>query len=123
MTDDQINIAIAENVFGWRQSVATHPQSGNLVVIWTDNKSNFSHLRKPANFCNDLNAMHDAEISLSGDGLECSLNEARYGEALFRVINPTKDGAGTSDFDKITASARQRAEAFLRTLGKWEEQS
>jgi hypothetical protein len=122
MNDEQINEVIAL-IHGWDMD----PEEAHE---W---KSRGSWVKSPRgqmkgryeipSYCNDLNAMHDAEISLSGDGLECSLNEARYGEALFRVINPTKDGAGTSDFDKITASARQRAEAFLKTLGKWEEES
>jgi hypothetical protein len=121
MTDDQINIAIAE-ACGWDMDPeeAHEWESRGKWAKSPRGQMKFRH-RFPT-YCNDLNAMHEVEISLSGDGLECSLNEVRYGEALFRVINPTKDGAGTSDFDKITASARQRAEAFLRTLGKWEEQ-
>jgi hypothetical protein len=120
MTDDQINIAIAE-ACGWTD--CEHVEALGLCKGKHENvlpQYFFGYSQLP-DYCNDLNAIHDAEISLSGDGLECSLNEARYGEALFRVINPTKDGAGTRDFDKITATARQRAEAFLRTLGKWEE--
>jgi hypothetical protein len=65
--------------------------------------------------------MHEAEKVVGGDDYEAGLREAIYSNELFRIINPTKDGAGTSEFDKITATARQRAEAFLRTLGKWEE--
>jgi hypothetical protein len=114
MTDDQINIAIAENVLGWRQSVAGHPQSGNLVVIWTDNESNFSHFRKPAKFCNDLNAMHEAEMTLPlGRKRKQWDNSRSEFRSYLRLIS--------GYFGSIHATARQRAEAFLRTLGKWEE--
>jgi hypothetical protein len=58
------------------------------------------------NYCSDLNAMHEAEESLKGKQF------GTYGIALNDI-----DGSLWG----IRATARQRAEAFLRTLGKWEE--
>jgi len=55
-------------------------------------------------YCADLNAMAQAEHSLAARQFEGYLIE------LLDVIH-----------EPILASARQRAEAFLRTLGKWEE--
>jgi len=55
-------------------------------------------------YCNDLNAMHEAEKTLTGKHFEDYLME------LLDFID-----------EPILANARQRAEAFLRTLGKWEE--
>jgi hypothetical protein len=118
MTDDQINIAIAENVLGWRQSVAGHPQSGNLVVVWTDNKSNFCHFRKPAKFCNDLNAMREAEQKLWSMNWELRF-EFIY--QLAKVVNPIHGYRMQEGIDLLDATARQRAEALLKTIGKWEE--
>ena len=56
-------------------------------------------------WCNDLNAMHEAEAKLSF-------------EQLYKMEARLKEMTGAVCF---RATARQRAEAFLRTLGKWEE--
>jgi hypothetical protein len=57
------------------------------------------------NYCNDLNAMHLAEWNLSDEELwRMACHIKRQDEAWY-----------------FRASARQRAEAFLRTLGLWEE--
>jgi hypothetical protein len=82
MSDEDINIAIAELVNG-------------------DNESPFH------NYCNDLNAMHEAEkFLLSEYGMS-------YCTCLTYLI-------GKSVYASVHATARQRAEAFLRTLKKWE---
>ena len=55
-------------------------------------------------WCNDLNAMHEAEKTLTSAQL------LDYIAFLFDTC-----------YEATVATARQRAEAFLRTLGKWEE--
>jgi hypothetical protein len=65
-----------------------------------------------ADFCTDLNAMHEAEKVLAPS------NWNRFSEKWWNYYHHLLDG----DVHKIIhATARQRAEAFLRTLGKWEE--
>ena len=95
MTNEQINSAIEKNI-----RPALH---GNIY-------------RPPRDFCNDLNAMHEAERSLNSQQVQ------DYTLNLLRVTN--NDGAkfhGTLGcFAHVHATATQRAEAFLRTLGKWE---
>jgi hypothetical protein len=59
-------------------------------------------------FSGDLNEMHEAEKVLTGK------QQGYYWDHLQYII--TDDG-----FEQLHATARQRAEAFLRTLGKWEE--
>jgi hypothetical protein len=59
-------------------------------------------------FSGDLNEMHEAEKVLNSD----DIFEAYY-LALYDVTQSTRW--------PVCATARQRAEAFLRTLGKWEE--
>lgn len=58
-------------------------------------------------WCNDLNAMHEAEKVLREKELlfeyGMHISNSHHYEYLLR------------------ATARERAEAFLRTLGKWEE--
>jgi len=62
--------------------------------------------RMARDYCTNLNAMHKAEQELNANQWHqyaLALNEVCWHWAL------------------IHAPARQRAEAFLRTLGKWEE--
>jgi len=58
-------------------------------------------------WCGDLNAMHEAE-----NGLNKNLRN-QYIDWLGTIH--------TDSWEFATATARQRAEAFLRVLGKWEE--
>lgn len=66
------------------------------------------------NYVGDLNAMHEAEKTLPRD------RQVTHGALL-----ACECGYGTWDefhfFDGAHATARQRAKAFLRTLGKWRE--
>jgi len=89
MTDDQINATIAE-ACGWKGCTECNEP------ICEDNFI--------PNYCNDLNAMHQAEETLpDGDLWTMKYNLPLQGGLEFR------------------STARQRAEAFLRTLGLWEE--
>ena len=83
MTDQQINAAIAE--------IQRFPD-----MYWVKD------------YCNDLNAMHEAEKYLDTDELFRG-----YYFALCDITRSTRW--------PVHATARQRAEAFLRTLGKWDE--
>jgi len=69
-------------------------------------------------YLDDLNAMHEAEATLTK---EQGLGMA---ESLMRVLNDanrnTPRWLGPTAFDYLHATAAQRAEAFLRTVGKWE---
>ena len=62
-------------------------------------------------WCNDLNAMHEAEKVLVEKGVNMWW---RYVDFINRH-NPTRLGRETA----VHATARQRAEAFLLALGKW----
>lgn len=57
------------------------------------------------NYCGDLNAMHEAEAKQSW-GTICKIDS--YLKQMFGNVI-------------LRCTARQRAEAFLRTIGKWEE--
>lgn len=102
MTDQQINAAIAK-ACGW-EDVAPLKENPN---VWIGKHGGY--YQNLEEYCDDLNAMHEAEEVLlwdNGPGVwECYRNKLRgkYGE------------------DDIHTTARQRAEAFLKTLGKWEE--
>ena len=62
-------------------------------------------------YLNDLNAMHDAEKVLIRPNLYAQGGWGMYLRHLSIV---------TDEQHPIDATAAQRAEAFLRTIGKWE---
>ena len=68
------------------------------------------------NYLSDLNAMHEAEKVL-----DTPRKRICYAEELGRIWTGRKDRA-IPDWGFIhDATAAQRAEAFLRTIGKWVE--
>ena len=95
MNDEQINQRIAE-ACGW-----TVDKRG---LGWLSPKGYYT---EPPDCSTDLNAMHEAEKVLRDADLlfeyGMHISNSHHYEYLLR------------------ATARQRAEAFLRTLGKWEE--
>jgi hypothetical protein len=105
MTNKQIkiNIAIAK-ACGWTE-IGQYTQA---IDGWYGYEpENGLHFQVP-NYCNDLNAMHEAERQMrSGDW-------TRYCQYLAEY------GGGTVRFVSVHATAQNRAEAFLRTIGKWE---
>jgi len=107
MTDEQINAAIAK-ACGWRKE--------DGVYMWTANDIDYT-CPDLWDWTNDLNVMHEAEQILKRIGPE-------YARWLLEIVSRDA-GPGifyaAGSFAHIKAKARQRAEAFLRTLGNWEE--
>ena len=93
MTPEQQRIAIAE-ACGW---LKVH---GHSVAGIPD-------------YLNDLNAMHDAEETLQES------QRVTYSNELYDLAVEHQLKTGKWSYLSMTAS--QRAEAFLRTIGKWEE--
>jgi hypothetical protein len=119
MTEEQINAAIAE-ACGWRlhgspehQKTTEGWQFGHQFAINPFGKV-VSRNSIP-NYCNDLNAMHEAEKMLT------RLNRHDFCDALLDIVADSTNHLWDL-CEVLTATARQRAEAFLRTLGKWEEE-
>jgi hypothetical protein len=127
-TADQINVAIAEHL-GWHaensqnkfSALIFNPQ-GNSAKRWVKNTGgewvdmwiNGAHF---PSYCTDLNACHEMEKHIHRSQMQ----------AYCHYINSTVQG--TMDvstnmmlyFSHVHATARQRAEAFLRAVGKWKE--
>lgn len=118
MNPEQQRIAIAE-ACGWKlKSNGLSPmwswQNESLIhrIKWVAHKVMASHGVLP-DYLNDLNAMHDAEKVLTEDQQEQYLNNLYEVCNLHSMINDA--------WNLNCATAAQRAEAFLRTIGKWEE--
>lgn len=119
MTDQKINVAIAE-ACGWEFEPSrdvngkARPEawvSPNGERIWTDNPI--------PDYANDLNAMRDAEMTFDGQSKAFFyFDEIRA--TILRHAGLSLNGC-VGNFRFLTAPARIRAEAFLRTIGKWEE--
>jgi hypothetical protein len=105
MTNEQINAAIAE-ALGWREE--------DGVYVWNRNGIDRT-CWELWDWCNDLNAMHEAEQSLWARDRNLRYD---YISALSGVENPTIYSR-LDAVDMLDLTARQRAEAFLRVLGKW----
>jgi len=104
MTNEQINIAIAEacghiNVRMWGGSCIASAGISTDGIYWGS--------YGVPDYCNDLNAMHEAVRTLK------SRERITYSDLLHQI-------AGYHSYDVSEATARQRAEAFLKTIGKWE---
>ena len=115
MSDEQINIAIAEACGyewvsnGWGCRFLGSPTERSFGPDTQSPLCEDAYDSAP-NYCNDLNAMHEAEKIILND-----LKTWRQYVDLIRVqsaksVNPI-----------FHLTARQRAEAFLRTIGKWED--
>ena len=118
MNDESINGAIAEHL-GWMRhptckKVWRTPEQceRNRELIGTVSGPWSTESSGPPNFCRDLNAMHEAEKALT--------LEQVVDYCAFTLRRTTGEGCVT-DYKMIMATARQRAEAFLRTVGKWKE--
>ncbi len=101
MTPENQRIAIAE-ALGWifDHSRKSYQRQGQWCI-------------ELPNYLNDLNAMHEAEKVLTTPQWFDYLKE------LTAIGCKNKSSTGYQAIDPIHATAAQRAEAFLRTLGLW----
>jgi hypothetical protein len=97
-----------------KQRIAIAEVCGKWPDGWPHSFMNQSdRLRHVPDYLNDLNAMHEAEKVLSrGEHYYQTGGFGRYKTALAEVCD---------EQHPIDATAAQRAEAFLRTIGKWED--
>jgi hypothetical protein len=112
MNEQKQRIAIAE-ACGW--SDFEDEIHTTITYNWAYYKGERSIV---PDYLNDLNAMASAEEILVNQGLG-----TKYGERLLIVReHPEPSMArGWDIWIGASATAAQRAEAFLRTIGKWEE--
>lgn len=138
MTDTEIITAIAE-ACGWTVEHSTKhspfaPKKSELwhllfngqikevfhwgnPVVKLDNPTLKECTSSLPDYPNDLNAMHEAVTTL------CQEDQGVFWNKLNEVVSrTTKEIKMSFGFHLVNATARQRAEAFLRTIGKWKEE-
>jgi len=103
MKPEQQKIAIAE-AFGWKRQ---EPDS----CFFDDPTESFQvYVGDLPDYLNDLNAMHEAEKTLN-----VSDEQITYWQNTLQLV------CDRHNTITLMATAAQRAEAFLRTIGKWTE--
>lgn len=115
MSDQEINIAIAE-VVGWKDlEIEDFSEYGVPCFILMGSNNTGTRLMPP-DYCGDLNAMHEAEKTLI-------FSERKLFRYCLQKVKGSEieDGVVIAIDECVHATARQRAEAFLRTIGKWKE--
>ncbi len=102
MTDEEINAAIAEACGRKRRPDGDwYPDNGTAGT------------QAILNYCKDLNAMHEAEMRLTKEQVR------EYQTYMYDMACEIDNTCGR--WMPYSATARYRAEAFLKTLGKWED--
>ena len=110
MNNEKQRIAIAEargmiGPFENSEEWFENGDSDGCIIVLRDATG-----KRVANYLNDLNAMHEAEKTLSREQLESYIFEMHEIIGHNHIVRYV-----------VTATAAQRAEAFLRALGKWED--
>lgn len=127
MSPEKQRIKIAE-ACGWKHNTGESPSYGGTYrqAGWTSPEGYFvmttwheiTSSGLP-DYLNDLNAMHEAEKVIAN---KCKINDYWF---FLRQILEFPDAEGDWNevfyFDAINATTAQRAEAFLKTLGLWED--
>ena len=112
MTPEKQQIAIAE-ACGWTD-LNIMGQKGIEENLYGRHPTRRGSSIAP-DYTEDLNAMHEAEKVLTDE------QDLEYSEALEQVVEGRFMANNAEDMRRLrSATAAQRAEAFLRTIGKWE---
>lgn len=108
MTPGEMDRAIAEHL-GWEFIPCRDDGFGRATgESWRDPDGDIGPF--PPDYSTDLDAMHEAEKTLTDEDFE-----QHYGPFLGAAAHARSRRA------LICATAAQRAEAFVRTIGKWRD--
>lgn len=123
MKDQEINAAVAE-ACGWVAVRRYQKSQTESVYVGYGPANPFPHDKgeeQISDYCNDLNAINSAVKSLGRLPGFRDVDEVRdcYSRHLGNVA--WRGESFRQEFKVIEATARQRAEAFLRTVGRWKE--
>lgn len=125
MKEEAQRIAIAE-ACGWTRIMASpgFASDDTFPRGVEPRKQTMASFRALPDYLNDLNAMHEAEKALSreeGTGGRARDQWNLYVWFIYEVVTGHPWESDTNDYpgDVLNATAAQRAEAFLKTIGKW----
>jgi hypothetical protein len=112
MNPEKQRIAIAE-ACGWKNVDAGAGRVWGFTTRHKGTPSESDVCVDVPNYPFDLNAMHDAEETLQES------QRVTYSNELYDLA--VEHQLKTGKWSYLSMTAAQRAEAFLRTIGKWEE--
>lgn len=111
MTNVEINIAIAQ-LCGWKRvPLLMNPH----FWIHYPSEKQCRHDEALPDYCKDLNAMHEAENKLSNQ------QHRKFRKHLNYILFERGMTISCATRKLVSATARQRAEAFLLTFNKWKQ--
>lgn len=132
MSDDEMRVAIAEWC-GWKivPTPAWKPGEELFDVTGPTGERHFAKNyigigRLTPDFLHDLNAMHEAEEKLANDEEGYKQWVVFLRHICYEALPPHlrtawHDSEYFGDWLCFHATARQRAEALLRTIGRWKD--
>ena len=109
MTNEEINKDIAEYC-GWKYEFNGNDEDPEWYWIPPNNPDGNG---TPPDYCNDLNAMHEAENTIKDP-----IQQSFYAEYLGDCGSFEKGEYPTFRF--VNSTAKERAIAFLKIIGKWD---
>ena len=120
MTPEAINRAIAE-WRGWK--LCTAPILGGGMHSWWEHPD-LKHFQELPDYCHDLNAIQGAVL----DGMPNQVPQGFYHPLSYEYENNLHIATGGTPYSwngwaVLNATAAQRCEALLRTLGLWKEEA
>lgn len=111
MTPEEQRIAIAERCgWKWNDETIFAPDGGRYAKFAPAGRQLFFDVIP--DYLNNLNASHEAETQFVN-----APNWQRYKSTLQAIVK----NSGGSEAYYCHATAAQRAEAFLKTIGKWKD--
>ena len=124
MTNEEINIEIAE-YYGWRnireqdyQPFGTDPYIDGPSQVWVgihpESDIDSKEYEVIPDYCNDLNAMHEAENTIKDP-----IQQSFYAEYLGDCGSFEKGEYPTFRF--VNSTAKERAIAFVKIIRKWKD--
>lgn len=133
MTDDEIRIAVAESV-GWQrwrskagkvalrkptEETAEYWRSFGCEITTEEITEPFPKTFPVPDYPNDLNAIGEAVEGLRKN----QFHFVDFPKRLFQVVTGLEwtGDVGYFFFNLVNATASQRCEAYLRTIGRWKE--
>jgi hypothetical protein len=124
MTNEAMNMAVAKWMGLCTEKAYNQTGDWETAVCHSCGKNPYDAAHNLPNFPGDLNAVREAEAKLHSLKMWSS-----YGRYLYRAVHgqyPNSDQmVGHSEnsiaFGLISATAPQRCEALLRTVGLWED--
>ena len=111
MSPEAQRIAIAE-ACGWTVNPDPKDHSGYRYYAPKGTSPSLGRHALP-DYLHNLNAMHEAENTLT------EKQRCRYSDELYSVA--INHAAETGKWRYLSMTSAQRAEAFLRTIGKWQD--